>query len=100
MQDVAGAATSPLVAVHDPIVPLASTAPPLVPAHMARLLRYAEACIDVPHTLSVAQTLPPMALAAMLLEDALVIGDAMEHVFSSPRDAQACHVRLVHAVTR
>lgn len=100
MQDVAGAATSPLVAVHDPIVPLASTAPPLVPAHMARLLRYAEACIDVPHTLSVAQTLPPIALAAMLLEDALVIGDKMEHVFTSPRDAQACLVRLVHAVTR
>ncbi|MCP5995832.1 hypothetical protein NL385_27220, partial [Klebsiella pneumoniae] len=47
-----------------------------------------------------AQTLPPIALAAMLLEDALVIGDKMEHVFTSPRDAQACLVRLVHAVTR
>lgn len=100
MQDVAGAATSPLVAVHDPMVPLDSTAPPLVPAHVARLLRYAEACVDVPHTLSIAETLPPVALAAMLLEDALVIGDAMEHVFSSPSEAQACLVRLVHAVTR
>lgn len=100
MQDVAGAATSPLVAVHDPMVPLAPTAPPLIPAHVARLLRYAEACVDMPHTLGIAETLPPMALAAMLLEDALVIGDAMEPVFSSPKEAQACLVRLVHAVTR
>ncbi|KAL4401160.1 RQC complex protein [Malassezia pachydermatis] len=105
---VAQCAVDPALLIHDPLVPLESTAPRASPEDVAKLVRMVETCIALSSShISTPMLLMALVLAAIVLEDTLLLNDAQVGApLASPSEpvwqttVQASLVRVIQASTR